>query len=97
MQIVNIVFDFVLCFTALWMIQVVRKSGLGGVMGNTLGYITIGAVVLGVAHMLETITFEVIKLQDIPLGEFLHRCIVLAGFVFLIIGMQGLSKLRRPN
>ena len=97
MEIVNVAFDFVLIGVAIWMIVVVRGSGLGGVMGNTLTNITIGAIVLGVAHLTETLTFEVINLQDIALGEFIHRVIVLTGFVFLILGIQGLSKLRRPN
>jgi hypothetical protein len=97
MEFANIAFDFVLIGVAVWMIVVVRGSGLGGVMGSTLTNITIGAVVLGIAHLTETITFEVLKLQDVPLGEFIHRTIVLTGFVFLILGIQGLSKLRRPN
>lgn len=97
MEIVNIAFDFVLIGVAIWMIVVVRGSGLGGVMGTTLTNITIGAIVLGVAHLIETLTFEVFNLQDIALGEFLHRAIVLTGFVFLILGIQGLSKLRRPS
>jgi hypothetical protein len=97
MEIVNIAFDVVLIGVAIWMVTVVRGSGLGGVMGNTLNLITIGAIILGIAHLLETLTFRFIKFDDVAVGEFLHRVIVLTGFVFLILGMQGLSKLRRPN
>ncbi len=97
MELVNFGFDLILIGVAFWMIFVVRESGLGGVMGNTLTFITVGAAVLGLAHLVETITFEVFKLQDIALGEFIHRAIVLTGFVFLILGFQGLGKLRRTN
>jgi hypothetical protein len=97
MGIVNIGFDVVLIGVAIWMIMVVKNSGLGGVMGNTLNLITIGAIILGVAHLLETVTFELIKFDDVAVYETIHRIIVLTGFVFLILGIQGLGKLRRPT
>ncbi len=90
----NYLFDFVLVAMAIWMIVVLRKSGLAGVVGGTLTLITVGAVILGCAHLIETITFEVIGLQDVALGEFLHRIVVFLGFIFLIMGFRGLGKLR---
>lgn len=90
----NYMFDFVLVAMAIWMIVVLRKSGLAGVVGGTLTLITVGAVILGCAHLIETITFEVIGLQDVALGEFLHRIVVFLGFIFLIMGFRGLGKLR---
>lgn len=90
---INLGFDFVLIFTALWMIFTVRGVGLGGVVGKTLSLITIGAVVLGVAHLLETVTFEVMKM-DAGLVEFIHRTVILVGFVLLTIGFSGLAKLK---
>jgi hypothetical protein len=95
MEMVNVTFDFVLLAVAVWMVLVVGRSGLGGVIGNTLNFITIGAIVLGLAHLSETITFEVLHLENVALGEFLHRIIVLAGFVCLVVGFQGLTRLRR--
>jgi hypothetical protein len=97
MEMVNLGFDLLLVGVAMWMIMVVRDSGLGGVMGSTLNLITVGAIVLGAAHLIETILFNVVKFQDLAAGEFIHRVIVLTGFVFLILGIQGLGKLRRPN
>ena len=94
METVNLIFDFVLLFAAIWMIVTVKKSGLAGVVGSTLSIITIGALILGFAHMLETVTFEVAPDLNVALGEFIHRVVVLAGFVFLIIGFRGLSKSR---
>ena len=94
MEIANIVMDFVLLLCAVWMILTVRASGLGGVMGSALNTISFGAVILGIAHIAETITFEVIKLDDVPLGELIHRVIVLAGFVLLVMGFKSLGNLR---
>ena len=94
METVNLAFDFILLFAAIWMIVIVKKSGLAGVVGSTLSLITIGALILGIAHMAETITFEVFKLEDVALGEFIHRLVVFAGFFFLIIGFRGLSRTR---
>ena len=92
MEAINITLDFVLMFVALWMIVTVRASKLGGVIGSTLNYITVGAVFLGIAHMLETVTFEVLHL-DVAMVEGLHRLIILAGFIGLIFGFRGLSRL----
>ena len=93
---VNLILDFILIFTALWMIFTVRGVGLGGVVGNTLTMITVGAVVLGVAHLLETVTFEVLKM-DAGLVEFIHRAVILVGFVLLTIGFAGLAKLKASH
>ena len=95
MEVVNITFDFVLLAVAVWMVMVVTRSGLGGVIGNALNFITVGAIVLGLAHLAETLTFEVLHLENVALGEFLHRVIVLAGFLCLVVGFQGLTRLRR--
>lgn len=97
MEVANIALDFVLFFCAIWMIVAVRGSGLGGVVGGSLTTISIGAIVLGIAHIAETITFEVIKLENVPLGELIHRGIVLVGFILLVIGIKNLGKLAKDE
>ncbi len=92
----NYLFDFVLVAMSIWMIVTLRQSGLAGVVGGSLSLITVGAVILGCAHLIETITFEMVGLQEIALGEFLHRLVVFLGFIFLILGFRGLGKMRRP-
>lgn len=94
MEAANIALDFVLLACAIWMVITVRSSGLGGVVGGALGLISAGAIVLGLAHIAETVTFEVVKLQNVPLGEVIHRSIVLVGFILLVMGFQGLGKLK---
>ena len=93
MEILNIVLDIVLVIAGVWMIITVRNSGLGGVIGDALSLVTVGAGVLGLAHLIETITVEWLNL-DIVLVEFLHRIIVLVGFVLLIIGFRSLDALK---
>jgi ABC-type transport system involved in cytochrome c biogenesis permease subunit len=69
----------------------------GGVVGSTLTFITTGAIILGVAHLIETLLFNVLGLKDVALGEFIHRVIVISGFLFLTFGIQGLGVLRRQT
>ena len=90
---INIIFDFVLIAAAVWMVIVVKNSGLGGVVGSALSSISMGAIVLGLAHVTETITFEVFQM-DAVLVEFIHRTIILIAFILLIRGFQGLGKLK---
>lgn len=93
MEQANVALDFVLIFVALWMIFAARSSGLGGVIGTTLTFITIGALFLGIAHLAETVTVEYFG-WDILLVEFVHRLLILVGFVLLAAGFQGLGKMR---
>ena len=93
MEILNIVLDVVLVIAGVWMIITVRNSGLGGVIGNALSMVTVGAGVLGLAHLIETITVEWLNM-DIVLVELLHRIIVLAGFILLILGFRSLDALK---
>lgn len=94
MEQANVILDFVLIFVAIWMIFAARRSGLGGVIGTTLTFITIGALVLGLAHLIETITVEQLG-WDIVLVELVHRVLILVGFIFLAFGFQGLGKMRQ--
>ena len=90
---INTVFDVILILAAIWMVIVVR--GLGGIIGRGLNWITIGALVLGIAHLLDTI------MRALPLGwdgttySFVHRIVVLAGFVVLIVGFQQIQAIKK--
>ena len=88
----NIILDFVLVIAAIWMILAAR--GVGGVFGRTLSLIVVGAIILGVAHLLATLGANVLTIPG-PENNFLHRLIVLAGFVFLVFGFRQLSEIRK--
>jgi hypothetical protein len=93
MATVNTVFDVILILAAIWMVIVVR--GLGGIIGRGLNWITIGALVLGIAHLLDTLLRAVPLGWDGPTYSFVHRIVVLAGFVVLIVGFQQIQTIKK--
>ncbi|HLY26382.1 MAG TPA: hypothetical protein VKQ72_08590 [Aggregatilineales bacterium] len=94
MATLNPILDVVLVLAAIWMVIVVR--GLGGVIGRGLNWITIGALVLGIAHLLDTLMRAVIGTGlDGPTYSFIHRIVVLAGFIVLIVGFQQIQTLKK--
>jgi hypothetical protein len=91
---INIVLDVVLVVAAIWMVITVR--GLGGIVGRSLNLVTIGAVILGVAHLLSTVLKATTTLGDTPpLESMIHRLIVLVGFIVLVVGFQQIRELKR--
>lgn len=85
-------FDYVLIGVAIWAIFSVR--GLGGLIGKAFNYIMIAMVFLGIAHIFETISVEILQ-WDIGPVELVHRVIVLAGFVFLALGFSQLPRIKK--
>lgn len=93
MEIISLILDVVLVGAGLWMAFIVRQIKLGGTLGRTINQVMIGAVILGIAHIFETISFQWLQ-WSIELTELTHRIIVLLGFGLLILGFQQLTKLR---
>jgi hypothetical protein len=87
----NLVLDIILVGASIWMVATV--SGLGGIVGRTLSLITIGAVVLGLAHLLATLMHRFMPMES-SLEGFIHRLVVLAGFVLLVIGFGRIRELK---
>jgi hypothetical protein len=96
METIIIGLDFVLIAVGLWMFWVVRTANLGGAMGQTLMFLALGALLLGFAHLSETIIFEIFKLS-VEATEVIHRLTVLSGFVLLTVGLQPVLKLRQTQ
>lgn len=92
MSTINVILDFVLVAASVWMIIAVR--GVGGLVGRTLNLIVIGAIILGIAHLLATFGSSVLHIDGVT-NNLIHRIIVLAGFVFLIFGFQQIRELKR--
>ena len=90
---VDTVFDVILILAAIWMVIVVR--GLGGVIGRGLNWITIGTVILGIAHLLDTLMRQIPLGWDGPTYSFAHRIVVLAGFLLLIVGFQQIQTIKK--
>ncbi|HLB64471.1 MAG TPA: hypothetical protein VJJ46_06485 [Anaerolineales bacterium] len=88
---VNFVLDFILVAAAISMVLAVR--GLGGVVGKTLNLITIGAIITGLAHLLATLQHRLLPIES-SMESFIHRMIVLIGFILLVVGFQQVRQLR---
>ena len=92
---VNYVFDVILVLAGIWMVWLAR--GVGGIMGRTLAFIVIGALITGSAHLIATLTTGWFKTADGSLNYdgSVHRIIVLIGFIFLVIGFRQLQAMKR--
>lgn len=88
----NVILDFVLVAASIWMVFVVR--GIGGLVGRTLTFVVIGTVILGAAHLIATFGTSVLGL-DGGLNNFIHRIVVLLGFLFLVFGFRQISAMKR--
>jgi hypothetical protein len=88
----NIIFDIVLVVASIWMIIAVR--GVGGIFGRTLNLIVAGAIILGIAHLLATLGTRVLGIEG-NLNQFIHRIIVLIGFVVLVYGFRQLQEIKK--
>ena len=89
---INIILDFVLVAATFWMVIAVR--GVGGIFGRTLNLIVVGAVILGVGHLFSDFTLKVLNWGG-DFNNFVHRLVILIGFVVLVLGFRQLSELNK--
>ena len=93
LSLVNIVLDFVLVAAAIWMIVVAR--GIGGIVGRSLNLIVAGALVLGISHLIATFAGPGrLEIFDGATNNFVHRLIVLRGFVLLVFGFRQIRAIK---
>ena len=86
----NLILDFVLIGASIWMLFSVR--GLGGIVGRTLYLITVGVIILGFAHLIATLAGSLLG-WDGTFNNFIHRLIVLLGFVLVAVGFRQMQQL----
>ena len=67
------------------------RPRIGGQLAKGMRSLTTGLLVLGFAHLLETLFFTVL-LVDRPLNEVIHRVLVAIGFMFVIMGFLRMRK-----
>lgn len=89
---VNLIFDIILIAASAWTVATVR--GMGGIIGKGLNLITIGIVILGIAHLLST-TMKYLNLIDPAVEPLVHRIIVLIGFIVLVLGFRQIGTINR--
>jgi hypothetical protein len=90
-ELLNTIFDFILLIVSFWMALTARKMNLGGAVGKTIGLVVYGAVVLGLAHLTETILSGFFNVPN-DVNELIHRFIVLFGFILLTVGLRSLGQ-----
>ncbi len=92
---VNLILDFVLVAASVWMVIVVR--GIGGIVGRSLNLIVAGAIVLGIAHLVAELIGpgQFLNLLDGTTNNFVHRLIVLIGFVLLVAGFRQIRVMKQ--
>lgn len=83
--------DFVLIAAGFWMATTARQMQMRGAVGSTLRQVSIGAVVLGFAHLIETVLFEVFDVGT-EANELVHRVIILVGFLFIANGLRQFAR-----
>jgi hypothetical protein len=91
MRAISLSMDIVLILMAVGIVLYMR--GMGGIIGKSLGTMTAGIVILGLAHILETLTYEVFR-WDTDFVEVTHRIVVMLGFAFVFLGFRRIAQLR---
>jgi hypothetical protein len=87
---ISLVFDLILLTVGIVMAMAASKIPNVGAIGKTVRNVVIGAIILGIAHLVETGLTTFMKI-DGEINEIIHRVIILAGFAFLYIGIKGLA------
>ena len=83
MELVSFILDFFLVIAAV--VAYLARPRIGGQLAKGLQTLLVGVVVLGLAHLVETVLFAMFNV-DRQINEILHRLLISAGFVFVIWG-----------
>lgn len=88
LELLSLAMDVTLVAVSIWMASNAAKLKLGGAMGETVSSVVWGAIVLGLAHIVETGLTKMGVEGD--LNEVIHRVIILLGFILLARGIRAL-------
>ncbi|MBI5304493.1 MAG: hypothetical protein HY868_20335 [Chloroflexi bacterium] len=67
------------------------RPRIGGELARGLGILLVGVMILGLAHLLESILFVVINV-GLYVNEVVHRLFVGFGFVWVIVGFVTMNR-----
>lgn len=67
------------------------RPRIGGELAKGLRILTMGLVVLGFAHLIETLLFIIFEIET-PLNEVIHRLLVAGGLLLVIVGFARMRK-----
>ena len=83
METISFILDIMLVIAAV--AAYMTRPRIGGALAKGLRILLIGILILGFAHMAETILFIVFQVPA-PVNEVIHRILVGTGFGFVIAG-----------
>ena len=86
---VAFVLDIILVIAAV--VAYLARPRIGGQLAKGLQILMIGILILGLAHLGETLLFSLFFV-DRPANEVIHRLLVAAGFIFVIVGFVRMRK-----
>ncbi len=87
--IISYILDIILVIAAIG--AFIARPRIGGLLAKGMQSLSAGLLVLGFAHLLETMLSTFWNIDE-PLNEVVHRFLVLLGFVFIIIGFIRMRK-----
>jgi hypothetical protein len=93
METFNLALDIILILFSVWMVRVAIRS-IGGLVGSAISTMSFGIIILGFAHVLETIMFRYAPLTA-DVQEFIHRLVILAAFILLGYGFTKIQDVSR--
>jgi hypothetical protein len=82
--------DLILIGAGVWMAYTARELQIRGAMGVTIKQVAVGSIILGFAHLIETLMFHLLDLSA-DVNELVHRVIILIGFLFITNGLRQLA------
>jgi glucose dehydrogenase len=82
-DVVSFILDVLLVAAAV--VSYVARPRIGGQLARGLRILMAGVMVLGLAHLVETVLFSVFNV-GLEFNEIAHRLLVVFGFVLIILG-----------
>ena len=67
------------------------RPRIGGQLAKGMRSLTTGLLVLGFAHLIETLFFMLLSM-DSQINEVIHRLLVAVGFIYVIVGFVRMRK-----
>lgn len=83
LEVISLSLDILLVFAAI--VAYLARPRIGGQLAKGLRVLLAGVMVLGFAHLIETGLFVLLN-ENRQINEVIHRLLVGAGFVFVILG-----------
>jgi len=89
METIAFVLDIILVIAVI--AAYLARPRIGGQLAKGLQTLTTGLMVLGFAHLIETLLFVIFNV-DRPLNEVIHRLLVAIGLAFVIVGFNRMRR-----